>query len=138
MIKEILDNGNGVRITVTGSSMYPFLREKIDSVELFPGSFNCIHIGDIVMIQRDSGEYVMHRVIKKKKDCFYIVGDAQLWVEGPIRQEQLTAVVNAIWRKNKKIKCSNTLWRVLSFMWLCMFPFRKVLFKVYRLLRLLC
>ena len=135
VINEILDRGNSVRITVTGKSMYPFLREKIDSVELFPGNFNSIGIGEIVMIQRDSGEYVMHRLLKKEKDCFYILGDAQLWVEGPVRPEQLTAVVKAIWRNNKKIKCSNILWRILSLIWLNMFPFRKVIFKVYKLLR---
>ncbi len=135
VINEILDSGNGVRITVTGNSMYPFLREKIDSVEMFPESFNSIGVGDIVMIQRDNGEYVMHRVLNKKRNCFYILGDSQLWVEGPIIPEQLTAVVKTIWRKNKKIKCSNILLSVLSIIWLYLFPFRKVIFKVYRLLR---
>lgn len=135
MINEILDNGMGARITVTGNSMRPFLYENIDSVELQQSSFKSICKGDIVIILRDNGEYVMHRVLKKHKDCFYIVGDAQWWVEGPIRPNQITAVVKTIWRDNKKIKCSSFYWRSLSLIWLWMLPFRKILFKAYSLIR---
>lgn len=62
-IKEILDKGSRVRITVTGMSMYPFLREHMDSVELSKANFSERDRGDIVMVMRNSHEYVMHRVM---------------------------------------------------------------------------
>lgn len=135
MINEILSRGTGVRITVTGRSMYPFLRENIDGVELLPGDFKSICKGDIVIILRDSGEYVMHRVLKKDGDFFYMVGDAQLWVEGPIRADQIRAVVSAVWRGNKKIASNNPVWRLLSIIWLYL-PIRKLLFKVYKVVKI--
>lgn len=135
MINEILSRGTGVRITVTGRSMYPFLREIIDGVELLPGDFNSICKGDIVIILRDNGEYVMHRVLKKDGNFFYMVGDAQLWVEGPVRADQIRAVVSAIWKGNKKIASTNPVWRLSSIIWLYL-PLRKLLFKVYKVVKI--
>ncbi len=135
LISEILELGQNTRITVSGDSMYPFLRDGVDSVELTKGSFEQLYRGDIVMIQRADGHYVMHRLIRKNKDCFFMVGDAQQWVEGPLYPEQLIAVVTAIWRKDKRILCSNGLWRFLTGFWLYMRHFRYFFLKVHRQIR---
>ncbi|GIM28730.1 hypothetical protein CPJCM30710_13960 [Clostridium polyendosporum] len=135
IIKEILDTGKSTRITVTGLSMYPFLREHIDSVELSNTSFINIHRGDIVMILRDSNEYVMHRVYRKEIDCFYIVGDAQQWIEGPLRPDQLVAIIIAVWRENKRIECINIWWRLLSSVWLLLLPLRCFIIRTYPKIR---
>lgn len=135
LISEILENGQNTRITVSGSSMYPFLRDGIDSVEFTQGSFEQLSRGDIVLIQRTDGYYVMHRVIRKNTNCFYIVGDAQQWIEGPLYPEQLLAVVPSVWRKDKHISCSNISWRLLSGLWLYLRPFRYFILKVHRKIR---
>lgn len=131
VIKEILDKGTSARITVTGMSMYPFLRENIDSVELSKVEFSDICRGDIVMALRDSNEYVMHRVIKVEKKCFYIVGDAQQRIEGPLSSNQIIAKITAMWRKDKKIESSNIWWNLLSKSWLILLPFRGFIIKSY-------
>lgn len=135
VIKEILDKGTSARITVTGMSMYPFLRENIDSVELSKVKFSDIRRGDIVMALRDSNEYVMHRVIKVEKNYFYIVGDAQQFIEGPLRSNQMFAKITAIWRKDKKIECLNIWWNLLCKLWLTILPFRGFIIKSYGRLR---
>lgn len=132
LIKEILERGGSTRIAVTGMSMYPFLRDGKDNIELSKGSFNEIHRGDIVLIVRNSGKFVLHRVIKKKGDCFYIAGDAQQWIEGPLRPDQLFAVVTAVWRQKKQILCSNLWWKLLSSIWIWMLPFRYFLISNYQ------
>ncbi|MCX8128618.1 MAG: S24/S26 family peptidase [Clostridia bacterium] len=135
VISEILQTDTSVKITVTGWSMYPFLREGEDCVELSKTCFDSICRGDIVLIKRRTGEYILHRVLTKKADCFYMVGDAQQWIEGPLAPEQLTAVVTAVWRKGKRICCSSTWWRLLSALWLRMLPFRCFIINTYRRLR---
>lgn len=135
LISEIIEHGQNTRISVSGDSMYPFLRDSIDSVELTKGNFEQLSRGDIVMIQRTNGYYVMHRVIRKNKDCFFIVGDAQQWIEGPLYLEQLVAVVSAIWRKDKRIPCSNRWWRLLSGFWIYLRPLRYFILKVHRYIR---
>jgi len=134
-IKELLDSGHKVRITVTGSSMMPFLRENIDSVELSATDFESLRFGQIPLIRRTDGHYVLHRVIRKKKDCFYIAGDAHLWIEGPIYPEQLVAVVTKIWRGDRQISTSGITWNILSFIWWLRIPAHRVLRIPYRLLK---
>ena len=135
LISEILDNGQSTKISVSGNSMYPFLRDGIDSVELTKGNFEQLSRGDIVMIQRSDGSYVMHRILKKNKDHFYMIGDAQQWIEGPLYPNQLVARVTAIWRKEKRISCSSCCLRFLAGLWLYLRPFRYFFIWEYRKLR---
>ncbi|QAA34509.1 S24/S26 family peptidase [Clostridium manihotivorum] len=135
VIRGILDEGRSARITVTGMSMYPFLRENIDSVELSNTNPKTIKKGDIVMVLRDTNEYVMHRVIKVEEGCFYMVGDAQEDIEGPLRFNQVFAKVNAIWRQDKRIDVENSVLKFMSRIWLVLRPFRIDIIKGYRALR---
>lgn len=132
---ELMDNNIRVRITVTGRSMYPFLRENLDSVELKRTDYSEIKRGDIVLILRDNGMYVLHRVLRKEREYFFMVGDAQQWIEGPLNPEQLIAKVTSVWRGNKCITCSTLSWRFLSQLWLCMLPLRYFIIKNFGRLR---
>lgn len=126
-IQELLQNNHTVRIIVVGISMMPFLRENIDSVELSVADFNELHFGQIPLIKRMNGQYILHRLVYKKKNCFYISGDAQNWIEGPVMPDQLIAVVTRIWRNDKPISPSSFLWQSLSFIWWLRLPARYIL-----------
>jgi signal peptidase I len=129
LAKEILDQGSKAWITISGMSMFPILKEGRDSVELSKCDFRQIKKRDIVLIRRVTGEYVLHRVLKKKADSFYIIGDAQQWIEGPLKPEQLQAVVTKIKRKGHVISCTNFVLRAFVFIWMLLIPFR------YRIMR---
>lgn len=135
LTREIIDQDGHAWITVTGNSMYPFLKGDRDSVELSKTSFKEIKRGDIVLIRRLSGAFVLHRVLKKGKDSFYIIGDAQQWVEGPLTAEQLQAIVTSIKRKTRVIKCNNPLYKAGVFVWMIVIPVRYRIFSVVRLAR---
>lgn len=134
LIKEMLNDGQKVWITVTGMSMYPFLREEKDSVELSATSIDSIARGDIVLIKRVSGEYILHRVLRKKKEYFYIIGDAQQWIEGPLRKEQLVAVVTSVRSRSYQISCQNKWWKLLVAFWINVIPLRSFILKGIRFL----
>ena len=129
IVSELLQQDRKVWITVTGMSMYPFLREDKDSVELSYSNFNLIQRGDIVLIRRRCGDYVLHRVLVKESKVFYIVGDAQQWIEGPLEAEQLIASVVAVRRGSHTIDCKNLIWKLLTGMWLFLIPIRHWLLK---------
>lgn len=131
LISKLLDNDKRVRITVTGNSMYPFLRENKDSVELVPCALADITAGDIILIQRDDRVYVLHRVILKKKEQVYLNGDAQRSIEGPIRKDQILAKVDTVWRGGRAISVNNMVWKSLAFLWFCLLPFRKTIISWY-------
>lgn len=135
IIKEILEKNGTACITVTGMSMYPFLRENIDSVEISHAGLKNICHGDIVLIQREDGQYILHRVIWKNTNAFYIVGDAQQWIEGPLLPDRLIGVVTAVWRRDRRIQCKNIGWLALSWIWILLLPFRGLIRKAYIVLR---
>lgn len=130
VIAELLDSGQTARITVTGNSMNPFLKAGRDSVELSKTNFREIRRGDIVLIRRTNGIYVLHRVYKKADNSFFIVGDAQQWIEGPLYPEQLVAKISSVRRNNKEIPCTNVTWVFLSRVWLRLRIFRYKIFKM--------
>ena len=135
VIVDLLKSGQTARITVTGNSMNPFLKADRDSVELSKTSFREIRMGDIVLVKRTNGIYVLHRVCKKTKDSFFMVGDAQQWIEGPLQPEQLVAKVISVRRKDREIPCNNIVWGVLSWAWLKLRIFRYKIFRVNALLK---
>lgn len=132
LVRELLHNGTNVSIIVTGTSMYPFLRPDIDRVELRQVNFTDIKRGDIVLILRKDGAYVLHRVLCKTANEFFIIGDNQKWIEGPLEPGQLVATTASIWRQNKNIDCNNRIWRFFSAIWLGIIPLRG---KINRLLQ---
>jgi ATP-binding cassette subfamily B protein len=134
IVQEIFKNtGNSVCITVKGNSMYPFLRDGIDEVELSRAEFTDIKKLDIVLARRPTGEYVLHRVVKKDEKCFYMLGDAQRQIEGPFYPGQLQAIVKSVRRKKKRISCDSALWLLLSWIWLICLPIRRYIIKIPRI-----
>lgn len=133
IIEELLSGGFRIKLIVTGSSMYPFLRHEIDSFELFYDIRHNVRKCDIVLIQRENGQYILHRVVKVSKDkAFYLAGDAQSIVEGPIMYDQLIGVVTKVFRREKEINCESFLWRMLSTIWILMLPARPIIIIGYR------
>lgn len=131
VVDDIIKQGGHAWVTVTGMSMYPFLRDEKDSVELSGTSFETVKKCDIVLIRRVNGKYVLHRLLKKDKNCFYIIGDAQQCVEGPIKPEQLKACVTKIKREKHIINCNNIFFKVAGRIWLLLIPFRYKIITAY-------
>lgn len=119
IMREVLDGGNTFCITVSGNSMYPFLKHLRDQAAFAPLGARSIRRGDIVFYQRASGQFVMHRVYSVNADgVMTIVGDAQWTLEPGIRPDQLRAYVVKVIRKGKEINCEKGLWRALMSAWL--------------------
>ena len=134
LITELLDSGKYVNLAVTGNSMYPFLREHIDSVLLEKVPPRGLRIGDIVLARKPDGRYVLHRVMKQRGGTFYLLGDAQTMPEGPFDRERVMAVVKGVKRRERLIYTSSRSWRLLSTIWLIIYPARPYLICFRRFL----
>ena len=134
IMEEILESGGECRLKVTGSSMTPILIHKRDSVILRTPKGKTLKKGDIVFIKRKSGEYVLHRIYKILKDGFIMNGDAQTWTEF-VEFDQVIGVVNQINRKSKNINCNNLFYKFIVNIWMILRPLRKIIFKVYGIIR---
>ena len=128
--EDMLHDGQSIIITVVGNSMYPFLRNKVDSVELHRESYENIRVNDIV-VGKNGTKYILHRVYKKYGDHFIMLGDGNFTPDGAYMKEDLICKAVAIYRKDKRIDCKSLSFRFLSVMWRILKPFRRIIFKIY-------
>lgn len=123
----LLDQGKEVQLPVAGSSMSPFLADGRDALLLRKIS-GAVKKGDMVLFRRRSGQYVMHRVCRVRSEngnmCYYMIGDGQMQVEGPIMRGQILAVVSLVKRKGKWIGPGNFWWKFFRIVWLNIVPLR--------------
>jgi len=112
-IKSLNEDGYVASLIVTGNSMYPFFKHKRDIVYL--EKIDSLNKGDIVLYQRDTGQFVLHRLIDIKGDLFYFRGDAQVFIEGPLKKDQLIAYVSYAKRKGKMIYRNTFKWKMYCY-----------------------
>ncbi len=134
VLRELIEQGKEVSFLVTGSSMNPFLINGRDYVYFIKPN-RPLRAGDIVFYQRDSGQYVLHRIRKIKKDGLYIVGDAQTEIEGPVREDQVFGLVTCVKRKETIIKPGSFCWFFFEKIWLHMIPMRRGIMAAYAKVR---
>lgn len=87
----------------------------------------------MVFYQRTDGQYVMHRIYKAKGKEFYMVGDAQTDIEGPLSEKQIFARVTKVRRKGKLIQPGDFWWWFFAKVWLSLVPVRPFIIKIYGL-----
>lgn len=130
ILKEMIMQGKDVRLTVSGNSMAPFLIHERDSVLLTKARYP-LKKGDIVFYQRNNKQYILHRIIKKDKDGYYITGDHQNILEY-VKEKQIFAVVKKVHRKGKWLK-EYDFWNLFfKYIWIRMIPIRNIVQKVYQ------
>ena len=76
--KELLRTVKTLPLLVTGNSMAPFLVDRRDTVYL-SGIRRPLRRGDIVLYQRRSGAYILHRICRREGDTFTIAGDTTVY-----------------------------------------------------------
>lgn len=123
-IIKLLESGENVQVIPEGYSMYPMLVPKRDSVIVKPISKK-IRRGDVVLYRRDEGTLVLHRVCRVKEDGYYMVGDNQVTVEGPLKKEQIKGILVAFVRNQKEYTVKNYIYSFYAHIWLTLRPVRR-------------
>ncbi len=77
-IEEFIRSGNTLYKTISGISMEPLLhnRQSIVKIEKANG---ILKKNDVVLFIRNNGDYVLHRIVKVRRNDYLICGDNQ-WV----------------------------------------------------------
>ena len=131
-IERIIQDGKEVVIPVSGGSMSPFLVGGRDYVMLEKAVIYRLKKGDIVLYQRENGQFVLHRIWKIKRKKFYMIGDGQSKAEGPVGQEKIRAVVSKIKRKGKWIEKKSFWEYFFRIVWIRIIPFRGNIRRYWR------
>lgn len=128
----LINDGTDVVFTVTGNSMSPLWYHRRDSVVLTACDPAALKRGQIPLYKRDDGRYILHRIIKVKKDTYDMVGDHQTQIERGVPKENVLCVVKAFYRRGKYHSCDEVPYRLYSHIWMFLRPVRGVLFKINR------
>ena len=135
---ELVRDGHEVSLPVVGSSMVPFLGDGRDRVFLQKPEGR-LKKGDVVLYQRDNGDYVLHRICRVRKrdgtELFDLVGDAQTRIEPGIRREQICAKAARIERKGKIREPGSLYWWIFQHIWVNILPMRRPVLKIYSTIR---
>jgi len=145
VIQESLAQGQEVVLTVTGNSMSPFVRHRRDQVVLTAADPMALQPGDVPLIRRDNGQFVLHRIIERddgdvrtrwgrKKaypsaaaDLRYtLLGDAQWDTEPDVRPDQIIALATAFIRKGRRWECASSAYRRNRLLWHRLLPLRRI------------
>lgn len=127
---ELLKSGAELPLTVSGSSMIPFLAPGRDSV-LLRGIDRELKRGDIVFYRRADGRYILHRLYRIENDSLWFVGDAQDEIEGPLNRDCAFAYVVSAQRKNKTQKRGCFWWDFFEKIWLVTVGNRRKILAAY-------
>lgn len=109
MEKMTIEEGirqNGFHLsTVVGTSMLPLLRQGKDLVKVVSAPERLAKY-DIALFKRPTGEYVLHRVMKVKKDYYIICGDNRFYRE-KIPSDWIIGVAESAFINDEEIKMSD-------------------------------
>ncbi len=113
LARDILLEGNTVRIAVRGQSMLPFFRSG-STILLRPLREGDLARGRVVMGQTDGGHFVVHRIVRVESDAVILLGDGNIAGTERIARDKLYGSVD----------CSR-LHLALARLWLWLRPVRK-------------
>ncbi|MGN1030935.1 MAG: S24/S26 family peptidase [Butyricicoccaceae bacterium] len=135
-VREIVQQGEQVSVTLSGNSMSPFLIHGRDRIVIAPIT-EPLRRGDMAIFQRRDGKYIMHRICrirrgKQGQEQYYFVGDAQKVIEGPIQRDQIFGVIPQVFRKGRWIQKGDFWWDFFAEVWLRIIPARGIAIKGYR------
>lgn len=130
LIRDILADGGSFTLTVTGTSMYPFILGGRDKVTLSPVTKE-LKKNDLPFYRRADGAFVLHRIVKVEKDGTYTMcGDHQTQLEKGIRRKQIIAIATEYTRKGKHLTNRNVLYRIYRTVWTWALKARPVYFRL--------
>ena len=111
--------------------MSPFLVHGRDRI-CFRKPAGPLKRGDMAFFRRRNGAYVMHRVCRvDPAGNYYLVGDGQQDIEGPVAPEQVLGVVTRVCRKGTWLGPEDFWWRFFAGPWLWLRPLRPLLCRAY-------
>ncbi len=129
-LRELTEQGSEVSMSVLGTSMEPFLVHQRDEI-YFRRPDRPLKKGDMVFYQRKNGQFVMHRIYKIREDGCYMAGDHQTRPEGPVKEEQIFALVTGVRRDGKWLTEKDPVWKFYRTFWRMALPIRRAAGKLH-------
>lgn len=129
-IEGQLAEGKSVLLFTVGDSMEPLLFHRDTHVVIVKADRK-LKKGEILLYQRPSGQYVLHRITGIDGDFYYTRGDNR-FVKEKVPEKWVIGVVTEIFRRGRHILVTDRNYRLYVWLWSISYPIRYLTFKVRR------
>ncbi|WP_028518354.1 S24/S26 family peptidase [Ruminococcus flavefaciens] len=126
--EQLAKNGKLI-YTNKGDSMMPLIKQDRDLLIIKPVQGR-LKKYDVPLYKRDSGQYVLHRILKVRKNDYVICGDNRWVKEYGIRDRHIIGVLVAVIRNGKEVSVNNWKYKVYVHLWCDLFPLRALMVHV--------
>lgn len=99
--EDIINEQGQLVYTNVGDSMYPLIKPR--DLLVIKKVTAPLKKNDIPLYKRDSGQYVLHRIVKIKNGEYYICGDNRAFIERGITDRHIIGVLTDIVREGRTI-----------------------------------
>ena len=110
-----------------GDSMLPLIRQGRDLVLITRKPEGRLKKYDVPLYKRDSGQYVLHRILKVRKEDYVLCGDNRWRRETGISDRHIIGVLTAVIRDGKKCPVTGRRYRLYVHLWCDLFYLRAFL-----------
>lgn len=126
--EDVIKRDGRLVYTNVGDSMRPLIRQDMDIliIEKYEGRLKKY---DVPLYKRDSGQYVLHRILKVRPNDYVICGDNRYSKEYGITDRHIVGVLTAVVRDGKEIPITDWWYRIYVHLWCDFFPIRAFILK---------
>ena len=126
--EQLAQNGKLI-YTNKGDSMMPLIKQDRDLLIIEPANGR-LKKYDVPLYKRDSGQYVLHRILKVREDDYVICGDNRWTKEYGITDRHIIGVLTAVVRNGKEISVNDWKYKLYVHLWCDLFPIRAFIVHV--------
>lgn len=114
--------------TNVGDSMMPLIRQGKDLliIEKVNGRLKKY---DVPLYKRDSGQYVLHRILKVRKNDYVICGDNRWGCEYGIQDRHIIGVLTGIIRDGREVSVNDKKYKIYVHLWCDFFWIRAFILR---------
>ena len=130
--EQLRENGKLI-YTNRGNSMMPLIKEGRDLLIIEP-VYGRLKKYDVPLYRRDSGQYVLHRILKVRAHDYVICGDNRYTKETGITDRHILGVLTGMIRNGKTVSVTDRKYRLYVHLWCDFFPVRAMMIRARGLL----
>lgn len=132
--EEIIQKEGKLIYTNKGDSMMPLICEGKDLV-IITKAEDRLKKYDVPLYKRDSGQYVLHRILKVRPNDYVICGDNRYYKETGITDKHIIGVLSAVVKNGKEISVNDPSYKLYVHIWCDFFIIRKIILKAKRYIK---
>lgn len=128
--EQVLERDGSLVYPNVGDSMMPLLRQGRDLMVIGRRPEGRCKKYDAVLYKRPNGQYVMHRILKVRRDDYVICGDNRIRREFGVPDEWIIGILTAVIRDGKTIPVTDRKYRLYVHLWCDFFWIRAGILRV--------